>query len=88
VAVAAVRRAPAAPTAAAAGGKKDDGDLVKQLVLSELRKYASELDAKKKKAVPVPDAIRAAAEAELEAIKRRDALTHVKSDLPKSITLD
>ena len=82
-------RAYVRPTAVLqAAAKKDDGDLVKQLVLSELRKYAGELEAKKKKAVPVPDAIRVAAEAEIEAIKRRDALQHVKVELPKNITLD
>ena len=58
-------RAYVRPTAVLqAAAKKDDGDLVKQLVLSELRKYAGELEAKKKKAVPVPDAIRVAAEAD------------------------
>jgi len=68
-------RAYARPSAAVrAAAKKDEGDLVKQVVLNELRKYASELETKKKKAVPVPDAIRSAAEAELEAIKRRDGL--------------
>ena len=80
-------RAYTRPSAALQAAKKDD-DLVKQLYLSELRKYATELDAKKKKAVPVPDAIRVAAEAELEAIKRRDSLQHIKVELPKSITLD
>jgi len=82
-------RAYARPSAAVrAAAKKDEGDLVKQVVLNELRKYASELETKKKKAVPVPDAIRAAAEAELEAIKRRDGLQHVKAEMPKNITLD
>ena len=81
-------RPSAARLAAAPAPKKDDSDLVKQLYLSELRKYSAELDSKKKKAVPVPDAVRVAAEAELELIKRRDALQHIKVDLPKNITLD